>query len=209
MSNTLRTFNSLPSALQGLAIELAITRARQDQYADLKALVEQSVVAAGAALEIGVFPELAIDPAKPGAEETAYQEVAAGPNPDYVDPEIFDPTKEKDDTLDALTYLFGNLAALGKPEKHCGRADCQACNHASGKLEETLVSKKRFIQVLQQDGAFGPVYIYQSRTDPKVYALMNKGRTALIESEHITKMPYQAAIEIIRVHGKKDHSIVG
>ena len=67
----------------------------------------------------------------------------------------------------------------------------------------------RFVQVFHQDGAFGPVDIYQSRTNPKVFALMNKGRTALIESDNITQMPYQAAVEIVRVHGKADRSIVG
>ena len=212
MSTLIHTFASLPESLRGLAIELAITRARQDQYRDLRSIVEEAVAAAAAAaeLEVKVEKHVAVDPAKPGTEETATQQVeAGGPNPDYVDPEIFDP-KENNDALDALGYFLETLLGAVKPEKHCGRPECKACNELFGELKADEQSNKmRFVQVFHQDGAFGPVDIYQSRTNPKVFALMNKGRTALIESDNITQMPYQAAVEIVRVHGKADRSIVG
>lgn len=212
MSTLIHTFASLPESLRGLAIELAITRARQDQYRDLRGIVEEAVAAAAAAaeLEVKVEKNVAVDPAKPGAEETVTQQVeAGGPNPDYVDPEIFDP-KENNDALDALGYFLETLLGAVKPEKHCGRPECKACNELFGELKaDEQPNKMRFVQVFHQDGAFGPVDIYQSRTNPKVFALMNKGRTALIESDNITQMPYQAAVEIVRVHGKADRSIVG
>lgn len=212
MSTLIHTFASLPESLRGLAIELAITRARQDQYRDLRGIVEEAVAAAAAAaeLEVKVEKNVSVDPAKPGAEETAFQQATAGgPNTDYVDPEIFDP-KANDDALDALGLFLGTLLGAVKPEKHCGRPECKACNELFGVLKaDEQPNKMRFVQVFHQDGAFGPVDIYQSRTNPKVFALMNKGRTALIESDNITQMPYQAAVEIVRVHGKADRSIVG
>lgn len=212
MSTLIHTFASLPESLRGLAIELAITRARQDQYRDLRGIVEEAVAAAAAAaeLEVKVEKNVAVDPAKPGTEETTFQQATTGgPNPDYVDPEIFDP-KENNDALDALGYFLETLLGAVKPEKHCGRPECKACNELFGEvLDEGKANKMRFVQVFHQDGAFGPVDIYQSRTNPKVFALMNKGRTALIESDNITQMPYQAAVEIVRVHGKADRSIVG
>lgn len=201
MSNTIRTFNSLPTSLQGLVIELAITRARQDQHSNLINIVEEAVVAAGAALKVGVMPEVSTDPAKPGEDQTAYQQA----EPQYEDPETFDP--KQDDALDAFALL---ASIFRKPEQHCGLDDCQACNEMFGKQEaEPETNKMRFVQVFHQDGEFGPVDIYRSRTNRKVFALMNKGRTALIESDNITQMPYQAAVEIVRVHGKADRSIVG
>lgn len=212
MSTLIHTFASLPESLRGLAIELAITRARQDQYRDLRGIVEEAVAAAAAAaeLEVKVEKNVAVDPAKPGTEESALQQATAGgPNPDYVDPEIFDP-KENNDALDALGYFLETLLGAVKPEKHCGRPECKACNEMFGELKaDEQPNKMRFVQVFHQDGAFGPVDIYQSRTNPKVFALINKGRTALIESDNITQMPYQAAVEIVRVHGKADRSIVG
>lgn len=213
MSTLIHTFASLPESLRGLAIELAITRARQDQYRDLRGIVEEAVAAAAAAaeLEVKVEKNVAVDPAKPGTEETIFQQATTtgGPNPDYVDPEIFDP-KENNDALDALGYFLETLLGAVKPEKHCGRPECKACNELFGEvLDEGKANKMRFVQVFHQDGAFGPVDIYQSRTNPKVFALMNKGRTALIESDNITQTPYQAAVEIVRVHGKADRSIVG
>ena len=215
MSTLIHTFASLPESLRGLAIELALIRARQDQYGNLRNIVEEAVVAAAAAAELEVSvephaPRTAVDPAKPGSEETVTQQVTAGgPNPDYVDPEIFDP-KENNDALDALGYFLETLLGAVKPEKHCGRPECKACNELFGEvLDEGKANKMRFVQVFHQDGAFGPVDIYQSRTNSKVYALMNNGRTALIESDNITQMPYQAAVEIVRVHGKVDRSIVG
>lgn len=212
MSTLIHTFASLPESLRGLAIELAITRARQDQYSDLRGIVEEAVAAAAAAaeLEVKVEKNVTVDPAKPGTEEIAFQQATAGgPNPDYVDPEIFDP-KENNDALDALGYFLETLLGAVKPEKHCGRPECKACNEMFGELKaDEQPNKMRFVQVFHQDGAFGPVDIYQSRTNPKVFALMNKGRTALIESDNITQMPYQAAVEIVRVHGKADRSIVG
>lgn len=215
MSTLIYTFASLPESLRGLAIELALIRARQDQYGNLRNIVEEAVVAAAAAAELEVSvephaPRTAVDPAKPGSEETVTQQVTAGgPNPDYVDPEIFDP-KANNDALDALGFFLETLLGAVKPEKHCGRPECKACNELFGELKaDEQPNKMRFVQVFHQDGAFGPVDIYQSRTNPKVFALMNKGRTALIESDNITKMPYQAAVEIVRVHGKEDRSIVG
>lgn len=210
MSNTIRTFNSLPQSLQELAIQLAITRARQDQYANLRNLVEEAVVAAGAALEVGVMPEVAVDPAKPGEDQTAYQQAEpAGPNSDYKDPEIFDP-KNQDDAADALSYLFSALREAAMPEKHCGRTDCEACNAMFGKPEEKReVNKLRFQQVDHKEGAFGPVDIYRSALKENVYAIMNRGKTALVQSENMSLITYQLAVEIVRAHGKEDRSIVG
>lgn len=209
MSKAIRTFNSLPVALQDLAIELVITRARQDEHANLKDLVEEAVVAAGAALEVGVMPEVAVDPSEFGEDQTAYQQAeSAGPNPDYKDPEIFDP-KNQDDAIDALSYLFTVLREAAIPEKHCGRPDCQACNHLFGELKASEpANKMRFQQVDRKEGLFGPVDIYRSSVNPLVYAIMNRGKTALVESSNIELMSYQAAVGIVRVHGKADRSIV-
>lgn len=210
MSNTIRTFNSLPQSLQELAIQLAITRARQDQYASLRNLVEEAVVAAGAALEVGVMPEVAVDPAKPGEDQTAYQQAEpAGPNPDYKDPEIFDP-KNQDDAIDALSYLFSALREAAMPEKHCGRTDCEACNAMFGKPEaKQPTNKLRFVQINRMDGVSGPVDVYQSRNNPNVFAILHGGKTAVVESLNITAMPYYMAVEIVKRHGKADRSIVG
>lgn len=210
MSNTIRTFNSLPQSLQELAIQLAITRARQDQHANLRILVEEAVVAAGAALEVGVMPEVAVDPGKPGEDQTAYQQAEpAGPNPDYKDPEIFDP-KSQDDAADALSYLFSALRDAAIPEKHCGRTDCEACNAMFGKPEsEKSLAKLRFKLLERENGAFGPVTIYQSKEKPQVCAVVNRGKTAVIEVNDIGRLTYQLAVEIVRAHGRKDVSIVG
>lgn len=210
MSNTVRTFNSLPPSLQELAIQLVIIRSQQDQYANLRNLVEEAVVAAGAALEVGVMPEVAVDPAKPGEDQTVYQQAEpAGLNPDYKDPEIFDP-KNQDDAIDALSYLFSALREAAMPEKHCGRTDCEACNAMFGKPgEKQEVNKLRFQQVDHKEGAFGPVDIYRSALKENVYAIMNSGKTALVESSNIELMTYQAAVRIVREHGKEDRSIVG
>lgn len=212
MPTLIHTFASLPESLRGLAIELAITRARQDQYRDLRDIVEEAVAAAAAAaeLEVKVEKNVAVDPAKPGTEETAFQQATAGgPNPDYVDPEIFDP-KENNDALDALGYFLETLLGAVKPEKHCGRPECKACNELFGEvLDEGKANKMRFQQVDRKEGVFGPVDIYRSSINPLVYAIMNRGKTALVESSNIELMPYQAAVEIVRVHGKADRSIVG
>lgn len=215
MSTLIHTFASLPESLRGLAIELALIRARQDQYGNLRNIVEEAVVAAAAAAELEVSvephaPRTAVDPAKPGSEETVTQQVTAGgPNPDYVDPEIFDP-KENNDALDALGYFLETLLGAVKPEKHCGRPECKACNEMFGEvLDEGKANKMRFQQVDRKEGVFGPVDIYRSSINPLVYAIMNRGKTALVESSNIELMPYQAAVEIVRVHGKADRSIVG
>ena len=212
MSTLIHTFASLPESLRGLAIELAITRARQDQYRDLRGIVEEAVAAAASAaeLEVSVKPHIAVDPAKPGAEETAFQQATAGgPNPDYVDPEIFDP-KENSDALDALGYFLETLLGAVKPEKHCGRPECKACNELFGEVpDEGKANKMRFQQVDRKEGLFGPVDIYRSSVNPLVYAIMNRGKTALVESSNIELMPYQAAVEIVCAHGKADRSIVG
>ncbi|QPL10881.1 hypothetical protein PP754_gp040 [Pectobacterium phage Possum] len=207
----IHTFASLPESLRGLAIELATTRARQDQYRDLRDIVEEAVYAAAAAadLEVNVKPRVAADPAKPGAEETAtMQAEPAGPNPGYKDPGTLD--TKGDDTLDALGYFLKTLLSAAETEKHCGRPECQACNRTFGKLKVTKpVNKLRFQQVDHKDGAFGPVDIYRSALKDDVYAIMNRGKTALVESSNIELMSYQAAVEIVRVHGKADRSIVG
>lgn len=210
MSNTIRTFNSLPQSLQELAIQLAVTRARQDQHTNLRILVEEAVVAAGAALEVGVMPEVAVDPGKPGEDQTAYQQAEpAGPNSDYKDPKIFDP-KSQDDAADALSYLFSALRDAAIPEKHCGRNDCEACNAMFGKPEsEKSLAKLRFKLLERENGAFGPVTIYQSKEKPQVCAIVNQGKTAVIEVNDISLLTYQLAVEIVRAHGRKDVSIVG
>lgn len=210
MSNTIRTFISLPQSLQELAIKLAIIRAQQFEDINLRNLVEEAVVAAGAALEVGVLPKVAVDPAKPGEDQTAYQQVeSAGPNPDYVDPEIFDP-KGNNDALDALGFFLETLLGAAKPEQHCGRPECVACNAMFGEVpDEGKANKLRFQQIDHKEGIFGPVDIYRSSVNPAVYAVMNRGKTALIESPDIDLLSYQAAVEIVRVHGKEDRSIVG
>lgn len=212
MSTLIHTFASLPESLRGLAIELAITRARQDQYRDLRGIVEEAVAAAAAAaeLEVKVEKQVAVDPAKPGAEETGFQQATAGgPNPDYVDPEIFDP-KENNDAMDALGFFLETLLGAGKPEQHCGRPECVACNTMFGEVpDEGKANKLRFQQIDHKEGLFGPVDIYRSSVNPLVYAIMNRGKTALVESFNIELMSYQAAVEIVRVHGKADRSIVG
>lgn len=202
------TFVDLPANVQEMVLSSVYAINKKNGYIDHTA-GPAAVAQAIALLEYGKA-EVAVDPAKPGAEETVTQQVeAGGPNPDYVDPEIFDP-KENNDALDALGYFLETLLGAVKPEKHCGRPECKACNELFGEvLDEGKANKMRFVQVFHQDGAFGPVDIYQSRINPKVFALMNKGRTALIESDNITQMPYQAAVEIVRVHGKADRSIVG
>jgi hypothetical protein len=210
MSNTTRTFNSLPPSLQNLAIQLVIIRAQQFEDANLRNLVEEAVLAAGAGLEVGVMPEVAVDPAKPGEEQTAYQQTEfTGANLDYKDPEIFDP-KNQDDAIYALSYLFSALRNTAMPEKHCGRTNCEVCNALFGKPEEKQeVNKLRFQQVDHKEGAFGPVDIYRSALKENVYAIMNRGKTALVESSNIELMTYQAAVRIVREHGKEGRSIVG
>lgn len=217
MSNYIHDFVSLPTKVQEVILSSLYEINKNNGYVDPnigKNLVAQAVVMMGYSHpSVTIVPNpvnTKIDLAKPGAEETATQQVEAGiPNPDYVDPEIFDP-KENNDALDALGYFLETLLGAVKPEKHCGRPECKACNELFGELKaDEQPNKMRFVQVFHQDGAFGPVDIYQSRTNPKVFALMNKGRTALIESDNITQMPYQAAVEIVRVHGKADRSIVG
>lgn len=210
MSNTIRTFNSLPQSLQDLAIQLIIIRSQQDQRANLRNLVEEAVVAAGAALEVGVTPEVVFDPAKLGAYQSAYQQAEpSGQNPDYKDPEIFDP-KNQDDATDALSYLLSALREAAMPEKHCGRTDCEACNAMFGKPEaKQEVNKLRFQQVDHKEGIFGPVDIYRSALKDNVYAIMNRGKTALVQSENMNMISYQIAVEIVRLHGKEDRSIVG
>lgn len=208
----IHTFASLPESLKSMAIELALIRARQDQYGNLRSIVEEAVAAAAAAadLEVSVKPRVAVDPAKPGTEETATQQVeAGGPNPDYVDPEIFDP-KENNDALDALGYFLETLLGAVKPEQHCGRPDCVACNTMFGEVpDEGKANKLRFQQIDHKEGIFGPVDVYRSSVNPAVYAVMNRGKTALIQSPNIDLLSYQAAVEIVRVHGKEDRSIVG
>lgn len=207
----IHTFASLPESLKSMAIELVLIRARQDQYGNLLNIVEEAVAAAAYAadLEVRVKPHVAVDPAKPGTEETAtMQAEPAGVNPEYKDPAIFDPNQ--DDTLDALGYFLESLLNAAKPEKHCGRPDCKACNELFGEVpDEGKANKMRFQQVDRKEGLFGPVDIYRSSVNPLVYAIMNRGKTALVESSNIELMPYQAAVEIVRVHGKADRSIVG
>ncbi|ARB11763.1 hypothetical protein CB1_36 [Pectobacterium phage vB_PatP_CB1] len=199
----IHTFASLPESLKSMAIELALIRASQDQYGNLRNIVEEAVAAAAAAadLEVRVKPRVAVDPAKPGAEETAtMQAEPAGPNPGYKDP----------DTLDTLGYFLKPLLSETKPEKHCGRPDCKARNELFDEvLDEGKANKMRFQQVDRKEGLLGLVDIYRSSVNPLVYAIMNRGKTALVESSNIELMPYHAAVEIVRVHGKADRSIVG
>ncbi|QYN79831.1 exonuclease [Kosakonia phage Kc283] len=202
------TFVDLPANVQEMVLSSVYAINKKNGYIDHTA-GPSAVAQAIALMEYGSV-DVAVDPAKPDAEETVtMQAEPTGDNPEYADPEIFDP-KEADDAMDALAYFFENILRLKRPEKHCGRPECKACNELFGELKvDEQSNKQRFVQVFHQDGVFGPVDIYQSRTNSKVYALMNNGRTALIESDNITQMPYQAAVEIVRVHGKVDRSIVG
>lgn len=217
MSSYIHDFASLPTKVQEVVLSSLYEINKNNGYVDPKIgkdLVAQAVVMMGYSHpNVTIVPapvNVKTDMAKPGAEETAFQQAeAAGPNPDYVDPEIFDP-KSQDDAIDALSYLFSALREAAMPEKHCGRTDCEACNAMFGKPEEKReVNKLRFQQVDHKEGAFGPVDIYRSSVNPLVYAIMNRGKTALVESSNIELMPYQAAVEIVRVHGKEDRSIVG
>lgn len=202
------TFVDLPANVQEMVLSSVYAINKKNGYIDHTA-GPAAVAQAIALLEYGKA-EVAVDPAKPGAEETVTQQVeAGGPNPDYVDPEIFDP-KENSDALDALGYFLETLLDAVKPEKHCGRPECKACNELFGEvLDEGKANKMRFQQVDRKEGVFGPVDIYRSSINPLVYAIMNRGKTALVESSNIELMPYQAAVEIVRVHGKEDRSIVG
>lgn len=202
------TFVDLPANVQEMVLSSVYAINKKNGYIDHTA-GPAAVAQAIALLEYGKA-EVAVDPAKPGTEETAFQQATAGgPNPDYVDPEIFDP-KENNDALDALGYFLETLLGAVKPEKHCGRPECKACNELFGEvLDEGKANKMRFRQVDRKEGVFGPVDIYRSSINPLVYAIMNRGKTALVESSNIELMPYQAAVEIVRVHGKEDRSIVG
>lgn len=202
------TFVDLPANVQEMVLSSVYAINKKNGYIDHTA-GPAAVAQAIALLEYGKA-EVAVDPAKPGTEETAFQQATAdGPNPDYVDPEIFDP-KENNDVLGALGYFLETLLGAVKPEKHCGRPECKACNELFGEvLDEGKANKMRFQQVDRKEGVFGPVDIYRSSINPLVYAIMNRGKTALVESSNIELMPYQAAVEIVRVHGKADRSIVG
>lgn len=202
------TFVDLPANVQEMVLSSVYAINKKNGYIDHTA-GPAAVAQAIALLEYGKA-EVAVDPAKPGTEETAFQQATAGGlNPDYVDPEIFDP-KENNDPLDALGYFRETLLGAVKPEKHCGRPECKACNELFGEvLDEGKANKMRFQQVDRKEGVFGPVDIYRSSINPLVYAIMNRGKTALVESSNIELMPYQAAVEIVRVHGKEDRSIVG
>lgn len=202
------TFVDLPANVQEMVLSSVYAINKKNGYIDHTA-GPAAVAQAIALLEYGKA-EVAVDPAKPGTEETAFQQATAGGlNPDYVDPEIFDP-KENNDPLDALGYFRETLLGAVKPEKHCDRPECKACNELFGEvLDEGKANKMRFQQVDRKEGVFGPVDIYRSSINPLVYAIMNRGKTALVESSNIELMPYQAAVEIVRVHGKEDRSIVG
>lgn len=217
MSNYIHDFVSLPTKVQEVILSSLYEINKNNGYVDPnigKNLVAQAVVMMGYSHpSVTIVPNpvnAKTDLAKPGAEETATQQVEAGsPNPDYVDPEIFDP-KENNDALDALGYFLETLLGAVKPEKYCGRPECKACNELFGEVpDEGKANKMRFQQVDRKEGVFGPVDIYRSSINPLVYAIMNRGKTALVESSNIEMMPYQAAVEIVRVHGKADRSIVG
>lgn len=186
MSNTIRTFNSLPSSLQGLAIELAVTRARQDQYANLRNLVKEAVVAAGAALEVGVMPEVAVGPAKP-----------AGPNPDYKDPEIFDP-KAAQNSIESFKEVFSTLLNSIEPKEHCGRADCVACNAVLGEL------KPEFSYVKSLGGVDGELCIERSNNIAEVYKLTHKDRSVVVGIPQINELNYFVGTQIVKKHGKRN-----
>lgn len=217
MSNYIHDFASLPTKVQEVVLASLYEINKNNGYVDPKIgkdLVAQAVVMMGYSHpNVTIVPapvSVKTDMAKPGAEETAFQQAeAAGSNPNYVDPEIFDP-KENNDALDALGYFLETLLSAGKPEQHCGRPECVACNVMFGEVpDEGKANKLRFQQVDHKEGAFGPVDIYRSALKENVYAIMNRGKTALVESSNIELMTYQAAVRIVRAHGKEDRSIVG
>lgn len=218
MSNYIHDFASLPTKVQEVVLSSLYEINKNNGYVDPKVgkdLVAQAVVMMGYSHpNVTIVPapvNVKADMAKPGAEETTFQQATAGggPNPDYVDPEIFDP-KENNDALDALGFFLETLLGAVKPEQHCGRPECVACNELFGEVpDEGKANKMRFQQVDRKEGLLGPVDIYRSSVNPLVYAIMNRGKTALVESSNIELMPYQAAVEIVRVHGKADRSIVG
>lgn len=201
------TFVDLPDNVQEMVLSSVYAINKKNGYIDHTA-GPAAVAQAIALLEYGKA-EVAVDLAKPESEETAYQATAGGPNPDYVDPEIFD-TKENNDALDALSFFLETLLGAAKPEQHCGRPECKACNELFGEVpDEGKANKLRFQQIDHKEGIFGPVDVYRSSVNPAVYAVMNRGKTALIQSPNIDLLSYQAAVEIVRVHGKEDRSIVG
>lgn len=197
------TFVDLPDNVQEMVLSSVYAINKKNGYIDHTA-GPAAVAQAIALLEYGTA-EVATDPAKPGAEETVFQQAeAADPNPDYVDPEILDPKGVEDPLTNFLKALFK------VPEQHCGRPECKACNELFGEVpDEGKANKLRFQQIDHKEGLFGPVDIYRSSVNPLVYAIMNRGKTALFESSNIELMSYQAAVEIVRVHGKEDRSIVG
>lgn len=202
------TFVDLPDNVQEMVLSSVYAINKKNGYIDHTA-GPAAVAQAIALLEYGKA-EVAVDLVKPESEETAFQQATAGgPNTDYVDPEIFDP-KENNDALDALGFFLETLLGAAKPEQHCGRPDCVACNTMFGEVpDEGKANKLRFQQIDHKEGIFGPVDVYRSSVNPAVYAVMNRGKTALIQSPNIDLLSYQAAVEIVRVHGKEDRSIVG
>ena len=217
MSNYIHDFASLPTKVQEVILSSLYEINKNNGYVDPKIgkdLVAQAVVmmrySHPNATIVPAPVNVKIDMAKPGAEETAFQQAeAAGSNPNYVDPEIFDP-KENNDALDALGYFLETLLGAVKPEQHCGRPECVACNTMFGEVpDESKANKLRFQQIDHKEGIFGPVDIYRSSVNPAVYAVMNRGKTALVESPDIDLLSYQAAVEIVRAHGKEDRSIIG
>lgn len=203
------TFVDLPGNVQQMVIDTVVAINKKNGYID-ESDGHKAVAQAISMLAYGSVSTH--DEAAPGADQTAYQQAEpAGPNPDYKDPEIFDP-KASDDSADALSYLFSVLRDTAIPKMHCGRTDCEACNAMFGKPDAEVKpesNKLSFVQVDHKEGAFGPVDIYRSSTTENVYAIMNRGKTAVIESPNMHLMPYQMAVEIVKVHGKADRSIVG
>ena len=95
------TFVDLPANVQEMVLSSVYAINKKNGYIDHTA-GPAAVAQAIALLEYGKA-EVAVDPAKPGEDQTAYQQAEpAGPNSEYKDPEIFDP-KSQDDANDALS----------------------------------------------------------------------------------------------------------
>lgn len=210
--STIRKYRALTPELQGLAIELAITRARQDQYADLTQVVTNAVIAAGAALSVGeTAPELTaeanVDPAKPGSETTVTATFGIkpdAPNPVQNGAALFDELKTGDDALDALSFVLRAMLG-GEKKEHCGNPECNGCNEHFGPVttpaKPKLQLKKLDAEAYQFnrddwtavafkyiDNSVNGIAIFRSVKEPNRYALIRsdegtEGKIAFIHCE--------------------------
>lgn len=203
MSNYIHDFVSLPTKVQEVILSSLYEINKNNGYVDPN--IGKNLVAQAVVMMRYSHPSVTIVPnpvnaktdlAKPGAEETATQQVEAGSlNPDYVDPEIFDP-KENNDALDALGFFLETLLGAAKPEQHCGRPECVACNAVFGEL------KPEFSYVKSLRGVDGELIVEQSNNVAEVYKLTHKDRSVVVGIPQINELNYFVGTQIVKKHGK-------